>query len=714
MPGSHRIAIILILSVLFFLSCLTIGWQRMVSTPTSVVLEIETKEKVFFQIFWKKFDTDYRQENSVGMVVTPEKTTYEFKLPGYPAYHTLRFDPFNRPSHLIIKRFSYRVGEVTRYQQSGFHQLADTFRPGPETIAGEAGSGGLTITSSGRDPQLYWASLRPSIISQIYLKTLSFVTIISCFFVALIARLLSHSYLKKSPGAPLLSSPKIVTWLGGTTIVASGIYLVIPLDSLPGSGGAVGMFAMIYLLSVLLFVVSYYLVTRPDRPRPVQRTRWYSWLLYALPAMGVFTLYLGSFWPASMSPDTMNQWHQIVTLQFDDWHPVFHTLFLFLATRIWNSPAMTALLQIAVLAGSFGWGLARLQKLGVSRVILVSTAVLFAVMPVNGLMSITIWKDIPYSAAMLVLSVCLLEIVASNGRWFAYRNNCLVLIGTLTLISLFRHNGLLPAFLTPLVCLALYRYQWRNIMLCLIVAISCHTLVRGPLYSYLDVHRSNPLAYIAAKLEKKVLLALETKDFFAEEKKGLNSPQGKEDEQQQSVGEKLAHSVQLRLNSSSLLWRVKPLQGYYGRVDYVNLWSQKKQDEAWRVRYISGNTLGFSEQPLIPALSRQVYLFFEKTKYHPLLFWMWRPAVFLYILAGAAVIASRRCRKAFYLPLVPIFLNSLPVLFFVSKSSIFRYHYSLILTALLLSIPLLLEALPLCRNSSDLEPYETYHPNTML
>ncbi len=130
-----------------------------------------------------------------------------------------------------------------------------------------------------------------------------------------------------------------------------------------------------------------------------------TWFWYALPMILVWFIFLLAVWPGMMTPDSISQWSQLISLQFNDAHPVFHTLLLWLITRIWFSPAAIAICQIIFLSLTAAWGIGTLRGLGLPNWAAWLLAGLFAFNPINGDMVNTIWKDIPYSTALFLLSI---------------------------------------------------------------------------------------------------------------------------------------------------------------------------------------------------------------------------------------------------------------------------------------------------------------------
>jgi hypothetical protein len=130
-------------------------------------------------------------------------------------------------------------------------------------------------------------------------------------------------------------------------------------------------FGVIFMMLLSCFMIVFY--KKIDRKRQLSKkssiklgiipSRW-KWLLFALPLFLVCFFYLLIYWPGLMSPDSLDQWNQLSTGIFNDWHPAFHTFFEWALTRLWGSPASIALFQIFAMGSLVGWGLAEFEKMG--------------------------------------------------------------------------------------------------------------------------------------------------------------------------------------------------------------------------------------------------------------------------------------------------------------------------------------------------------------
>ncbi|MEW6347422.1 MAG: hypothetical protein AB1646_00040 [Thermodesulfobacteriota bacterium] len=167
---------------------------------------------------------------------------------------------------------------------------------------------------------------------------------------------------------------------------------------------------------------------------------------YALPCLVVWTAYLLAFWPGILNADSCVQWEEVVTRDFHDWHPPFQTLTNWVLSRFWFSPGCIALSQIVLLSFAIAWGLAKLRTHGLPAWAAGTLCLIFALSPANAAMSITLVKDVPFSACLLVLSVVILDIVLTRGNSLRGRAAFVPLGCVIALVGLYRHDGVVPAF----------------------------------------------------------------------------------------------------------------------------------------------------------------------------------------------------------------------------------------------------------------------------
>ena len=422
------------------------------------------------------------------------------------------------------------------------------------------------------------------------------------------------------------------------------------------------------------------------------------WLWYAAPMIITWMVYLLTFWPGLMSPDSIMQWGEVQSGQFSDAHPAIHTMFIWLLSRAWNTPAVLVIFHIILLSLLTAWGLGELQKQHISPVILWTGAIVFALFPINGLMIISVWKDITYACALFALFLQFVKIVFSNGKWLGSNWNLagLILAGLTT--AFVRHNGL-PVVLASLVVLL---FAYRNFLRRLLVSILVFSIlwvgIQGPFYNALNVklypgfgnilfldhinahiHAETPLKPAeTAFIESLLPISAWPYNCADSDIRKMDGPIPF-DYFTQATGEPARIAINLfirnpmvdiehTLCADSLVWKINT--GQY--LSVVSLGQSKAGTYAW----VSPNNLGLAEHSLLPGLMPVLAnLFSDKSL-------LAKPAFYLLIAIFAlAIVTLRRPGTKLALIAVPLVFQT-GVMLLVNFAQDFRYLYSTVLIAL--------------------------------
>lgn len=248
-----------------------------------------------------------------------------------------------------------------------------------------------------------------------------------------------------------------------------------------------------YFVTILFLVIAIInLLLRVNLTFEEKKVSFLKVFVYAIPFIVVSFFFLLAFYPAAMTPDSLAQWEQAKTKEFTNWHPVLFTWVIMGLTAIWDSPAIIALFQIGLLAFAFGLLGYTLERFSFPKKYIWIGLGLLAISPVNAIYSITIWKDVVYSAFMLLFSILIFILVKTAGR----ESKKLSFLLLFTLVSLglvfFRHNGFPVFIVTMIVTIFMYRSHWKRLIPISLFIIITHQLVTGPLYTKLEVHPSDP------------------------------------------------------------------------------------------------------------------------------------------------------------------------------------------------------------------------------
>ena len=139
------------------------------------------------------------------------------------------------------------------------------------------------------------------------------------------------------------------------------------------------------------------------------------WAALALCAV-IFGCALAACWPGGVSYDASNQWRQAHCGEFNNWHPVFHTLLIWLATRVCDSYPFAVGAQIAAFSLAMSYLTATLHRRGVPAwLALGAHALVCASLPVRNTL-MYLGKDSAMTAGVLVLTAQAVNMLHTGAR----------------------------------------------------------------------------------------------------------------------------------------------------------------------------------------------------------------------------------------------------------------------------------------------------------
>lgn len=210
----------------------------------------------------------------------------------------------------------------------------------------------------------------------------------------------------------------------------------------------------------------------------------------------IFLLYIPVFlavYPGFFVYDAQDELIQVMTRSFTTHHPLIHVLFLGgiiqLVHKLTGSYnlgiACYTLIQMAVMAGIFGWCVAKLKGRGMKKGLCLLWTLYFGLFPVLVMFSLCSAKDGLFAGMMLAMAVMLSKLCREPGQFFAQRKNSVLLGVSSLFMMLLRHNGFY-AFAAAALCLAiafamlasLKRY-WKKLFFLLAVVFVLYGVVHG-------------------------------------------------------------------------------------------------------------------------------------------------------------------------------------------------------------------------------------------
>ena len=122
--------------------------------------------------------------------------------------------------------------------------------------------------------------------------------------------------------------------------------------------------------------------------------------------------YFLNYYPGVVTVDSMSQICQSLGIHgISNHHPILHTFFISIFMNIGKAfgnynlgVAIYSIVQMLVTSSIFSFTIYYMAKRKIDIKFRILTLLFYAFYPVNGLYSITMWKDIPFAVAMLIFT----------------------------------------------------------------------------------------------------------------------------------------------------------------------------------------------------------------------------------------------------------------------------------------------------------------------
>jgi len=238
----------------------------------------------------------------------------------------------------------------------------------------------------------------------------------------------------------------------------SGAGLTINLSDYLTGPGSVGVelrwFVLCILMATFLFVCLLDAIERRGRETPsegTERRNTWPWWAYGLPTLVASGLFIVGFWPAQMSPDSIDQWHQLTTGNYSNHHPAAHTFFLYIISFFGRYPSSAVLFQSIMLSLVIALFIEESKFWGVGDTPRKIAAFLLPLFLVNEFLVTVLWKDIIYSIGMAYCLVATLSFIRQGSSQTRRPGWIIGLVLASLAMTLFRHNGVLVGPVLPAV-----------------------------------------------------------------------------------------------------------------------------------------------------------------------------------------------------------------------------------------------------------------------
>lgn len=213
-------------------------------------------------------------------------------------------------------------------------------------------------------------------------------------------------------------------------------------------------------------------------------------------------------YPGIMTPDSINQLEQILGLiPWSNHHPWAHTLVFGLFYHIGygltgnmvTAVSVYTFFQMCLLAGSVAYFISTLRSHRIRPFVLLLITAFYALIPYHAVFSVTVWKDIPFAAAVLLFSCAILRLSVQNK---ISAGNLSVFMMSGVMICLFRSNGWYAFLLALPFLLFGFRHKAKAVYPPLLAALLLSAVVRYPVMSACKVQQPDFIESVSIPMQQ--------------------------------------------------------------------------------------------------------------------------------------------------------------------------------------------------------------------
>lgn len=231
----------------------------------------------------------------------------------------------------------------------------------------------------------------------------------------------------------------------------------------------------------------------------------------------ILIIWFLAFKPGCFSADSISQYRQALTGEYNDWHPTIHTLLFFtVPISIFHNVAAIVIIQLLLFAIVLSYSATIIYKYAGKKWCIISLVLILAnPFVLNELMFP--WKDVAFAIFALLSCTITLEIYKTRGEWCNKILHVIILASILGLTALFRHNAIL--FALPLIVFLFFFVQRKQWVKLFVLFLATVFIIKVPLYSILNVQPPDRRTEETAGLPLTILsnIAKETPEKLDEE-----------------------------------------------------------------------------------------------------------------------------------------------------------------------------------------------------
>lgn len=253
----------------------------------------------------------------------------------------------------------------------------------------------------------------------------------------------------------------------------------------------IGYFSIIYSSLVLLFN---FLENKNFNYNTKKANIKFFFIIWAI-ILVCYIPYFLTYFPGNLTTDSINQISQALGFkELNNHHPVTHTLIISVAMNIGHvlhnynlGVAIFSIMQIILMSGIFAFSIYYMKRKNIPSIFIIISLIFYAIYPIHGLYSITMWKDIPFALMMLLFIIAITSMATETDIFFNSKLKLFCTIIIMILLTLFRNNGIYVLILSLPFFIIFFKKYYKKILLMFCIVLISFMLWKSVVFKIFNI-----------------------------------------------------------------------------------------------------------------------------------------------------------------------------------------------------------------------------------
>ncbi len=326
---------------------------------------------------------------------------------------------------------------------------------------------------------------------------------------------------------------------------------------------------IIFFYCILMVVLNYININciKTDSKNIKPRTFFIFWGIIFI----CWIPYLLKYFPGITSIDPTYQIYQALgKMNLSNHHPICHTFIIYIFFNLFNfngnyniSLAVYSVFQMLVTSAIYSFSIYYMLKRNIPKRVIILSVIYFALNPVMAMYSITVWKDILFSASILLYTIGIYELITNAKNALNSKKYIIFLAISIISTMIFKHNGFYIVVLSAPIVIILLRKYWKKLTVIYVSIIIIYYIFNNVLLNVLNVAPSPSVEALSIPVQQIARVVKYNGNSLEEEEINSISKFMDYDKLSEAYNPRLADPVKMCFNNEAFA---------KNKMEFIKLW----------------------------------------------------------------------------------------------------------------------------------------------